>query len=182
MNKLVKSAFVLVAVVAGGLVGERARSSESMPAPAAPPARCEIAMATWCIREGAYEIVSRFSKLKAYRRAWIVRGFFKPAAPLMVLEPYGCREGLSDVSEALDFDHNFKWDGRTWNRIRVRLKRDNSCNLEVLVPTFSEDPTGEAFFGGLALVQGCTTTATCDGPSLGTLRGTFEKVWRRSRR
>ena len=182
MNNIIKLAFVLIAITVSALVSERARTAESMPSPAAPPAKCEIAMATWCIREGAYELVSRFSKLKTYRRVWIVRGFSKPAAPLIVLEPYGCREGLSDVSEALDLDQHFSWDRRTWNRIRVKLKRDDSCNLDVLVPKFADDPAGEAFFGGLALVQGCTTTAPCDGPGLGYLRGKFEKEWRRSSR
>jgi hypothetical protein len=177
-----KAVIAVLAEALGALAGLGASAAESALSPAAaPPAKCEIAMATWCIREGASEIVSRFSKGHAYRRIWIVRGFFKPTAPLVVLEPYGCREGLSDVSEALNFEQRFSWDNKTWNRIRVRLKRDDSCNLDVLVPTFTKDPTGEAFFGGLALIQGCRT-ASCEGPGIGNLRGKFEEEWRRSQR
>jgi len=170
--------FVMVAW--GGFSCAHSAPAETPMVPAAPPAKCEIALPVWCIREGAYEIVSQFSKHNAYRRVWIIRGFFKPSSPLIVREPYGCRQGLSDQAEALTFDKHIKWGGKEWNRMTVQLKKDGSCNIELLVPPFSEDPTGEAFFGGLALVQRCMTTS-CDGDSLGPLRGRFEMAWRDSR-
>lgn len=179
MSKFSHFALPLVAWISGALSQTRSAPSEAQPAPAAPPAKCEIALTVWCIREGAYEIVSQFSKHNDYRRVWIIRGFFKPSSPLIVLEPYGCRQGLSDQAESLRFDQHFTWDSKQWNRLTVKLKKDDSCNIELLIPPFADDPTGEAFFGGVALVQRCTT-ATCNGDSLGALRGRFEKLWRGS--
>lgn len=66
---------------------------EPRPESSAPPVECELQMTVWCIREGAQEIVSQFSQQGAYRRAWIIRGFYQPQWPLVVLEPRGCREG-----------------------------------------------------------------------------------------
>ena len=147
---------------------------------ASPPVKCEIQMAVWCVREGAKEIVSQIAHDAAYRRAWIIRGFFQPHWPLIVLEPHGCREGLSDAASVVGFAEGIKWGQQSWNRIRVRLKDDRSCDLDLLVPHRSDDPSGEAFFGGMALIQACRTS-TCDGPSLGSIRGELEQRWRAAR-
>lgn len=61
--------------------------------------------------------------------------------------------GLSDTVSVLGFDEGVEWGQEYWNRIRVRLKHDGSCDLDLLVPYLSDDESGEAFFGGLALIQ-----------------------------
>lgn len=148
---------------------------------AAPTVRCEMQMTVWCIREGTQKVISQFSDQGAYRRAWTVSGFFQPKWPLVVLEPQGCRDGLSDTLLVVGFDAGVEWGQNSWNRIRVRLKEDRSCDLELLVPYYSDDASGEAFFGGLALIQACTTS-TCTGPSLGSVRGELEERWRAAKR
>lgn len=159
----------------------RAVDVEPHPVSAAPHVKCELQMTVWCIREGAKEIVIKFSQQGTDRRAWIIRGFFQPQWPLVVLEPRGCREGVSDAVSILSFDDGVEWGQESWNRIRVRLKQDGSCDLDILVPYLSDDESGEAFFGGLALIQACTTS-TCEGPSIGRIRGELEERWRAATR
>lgn len=167
--------FTLLAVVAFS------RAEELAAAPAAPPVKCEIQLTAWCIDQGSLEISDRLVEHSSYSRIWTVRGFFKPKAPLVVLEPYGCRDGVSDMLSALKFDHDFKWDGKRWNRLSVRLRAARACDLELLIPRYAEDPSGEAFFQGLSLIQACTNIG-CDGSSLGEFRAQFEDQWREGRK
>jgi hypothetical protein len=121
--------------------------------PSAPPRKCEIRQAAWCIAQGAWEITDRLIKHDKYDHAWSVRGFYRPKAPLVVLEPSGCRDGFSDSLSAIQFDRRYAWEGKTWNRMIVRLRSDGSCDLEVLIPKYEDDPSAEAFFSGLPLVR-----------------------------
>lgn len=131
------------------------------------PARtCEMRQSTWCIYLGPSEIINHPSQSVAYRSTWIVKGVIHPDKPFIVLEPRGCREGFSDVVNLVGFDARFKWDEKNWNRIVVRLKSDKSCDLELLSPIREDEPSGEAFFGSIALIQSCTTT-NCEGSVLG---------------
>jgi len=164
----------LLRVVAGASV---AHASKGIGAAAAPPHKCEIRQSAWCIFQGAAEVTDRFVQHTDYNHVWIVRGFFHPQTPLVVMEPNGCREERSDVLESLSYENGVKWQAKLWIRIRVRLKSDKSCDLEVLVPTFKSDPTGEAYFQGLALIQNCTDDI-CNGQSLAGIRGQYEKRWR----
>jgi hypothetical protein len=109
-------------------------NAQEVGTPAAPPRKCEVRQAAWCIDQGAWEITDRFIKHDKYDHAWTVRGFFRPKAPLVVLEPSGCRDGFSDSLSAIRFDLRYAWDGKTWNRMVVRLRHDGSCDLDVLIP------------------------------------------------
>jgi len=172
------TAIAFLLVVTASVLAHEA-SPEKPASTAAPATKCEVRQPVWCIQEGASDISHRFEQGGAIYRTWTIRGFFRRAQPLVVLEPYGCRTGLSDTVEALGFDEHLVWSDKVWNRMRVRLKNDSSCDLELLIPQFKDDASGEAYFQGLALIRSCTT-ASCDGPTLGPLRGQFEKNWRES--
>lgn len=124
---------------------------------AAPPRVCEIRQATWCIYLSGTEIVDRPSLEARYASTWLVRGVLQPDNPYVVLEPRGCRNGLSDVVEFLTPTSKFRWENRWWNRIVVRLKSDYSCDLELLSPIIEDDALGEAFSESLTSIQSCTT-------------------------
>jgi len=145
--------------------------------PAAPPRKCEVRQAAWCIGQGAWEITDRLAGQEKYDHVWIVRGFTRPKAPLVVLEPGGCREGYSDGVSAVRFDRAYPWDGKTWNRMVVRLRNDGSCDLDVLIPEYEDDATAEAFFSGLILLRNCTG-ASCDGTGFSRLAARWDAEYR----
>lgn len=139
-------------------------------APSAPSRTCEIRHATWCILVGPMSITDEFQLTGPFRSAWTIRGKLTPNLPLVVLEPHGCRRGYADVPELLGYEPAFRWKGKTLSRIRVRLKLDKSCDLELLFPRLEDDPMPEAFSSGIASIQSCTN-ATCHGENLGFVRG-----------
>lgn len=170
---------ILAAVLIGLTMGTSVARPEAVSQnPAAPPHKCEMRQPVWCIYQGASEVADRFAKDPVFSHVWTIRGFFKPQAPLVVLEPDGCRVGRSDAVSALGFDEHVPWEGKSWDRIRVRLKSDGSCDMQILVPLFATDPSGEAYFTGLALIQNCTDE-NCSGQGLAGLRGQFESQYRR---
>lgn len=150
----------------------------SAQAPAAPARRCEIKQAVWCIQEGATEIVDRLAEDSVHDRVWTLSDSFRPESKLVVLESNGCRVGHSDTLDLLSYESGFIWEGRSWDRIRARLKKDGTCDLEVLMPPYDGDPMEWAFSTGLILVKPCSDEA-CKGPNLGGLKPKFEAQFRR---
>lgn len=155
-------------------------SAASTITPAAPPRKCEIKQAVWCIEQGAFEIIDRLAQDSLHDRIWIVRGSFRPESKLVVLEPNGCRVGVSDMLSLSHYERDIKWEGRSWDRIRARLKSDGSCDLEVLMPAFDGDPMEWAFSTGLVLLKACADVE-CAGQSLAELKSQFEKQFRQGR-
>lgn len=149
-------------------------------APAAPPQKCEIKQAVWCIEQGAFEIIDRLAQDAVHDRIWMLRGSFRPESKLVVLEPNGCRSGVSDTLVLTSYEQGIEWNGRSWDRIRTRLKSDGSCDLEVLMPAFDGDPMEWAFSTGLMLVKACADEK-CTGPSLAELKPRFDKQFRKER-
>ncbi len=145
---------------------------------AAPPRQCEIKQMAWCIQEGAFEIIDRIAEDGIHDRVWILRDSFRPESKLVVLEPNGCRTGRSDALSLLSYESGVTWEGRTWERVKARLKTDGTCDLEVLMPPFDGDPMEWAFSSGLILVGSCPDEA-CRGPNLAQLKPKFEAQFRK---
>mgnify|MGYP000856548500 CR=1 FL=1 len=148
--------------------------------PSAPPARCEIRLSTWCIQEGAYEITRRLASDSVHDRFWFLRGRFKPESVLVVLEPNGCKNGLSDKVDLAEFEHQIEWQGRTWDRFKVRLKSDGSCDLTVLLPPDEGDSMEWAFTEGVPLIRPCKDTS-CDDVGLVQIKPALAKLRQESR-
>lgn len=146
--------------------------------PAAPPRQCEVKLAAWCIDQEAYEIIGRMAEDGVHDRAWILRGSFRPESKLVVLEPNGCRTGHSDTLSLLSYESGITWEGRSWERVKARLKQDGTCDLEVLMPPFDGDPMEWAFSTGLILVRSCPDEA-CMGPNLAELKPKFQAQFRK---
>lgn len=142
----------------------------SLHSPSAPPRKCEITVGAWCIFESNITIQHKPSAESGYRSVWTIWGSNWSKQPSIILEPNGCRDGLSDVVRLIEFDGNFPWDGRRWNSILVKLKSDDACNLRLLSPTVEDDPSGAAFSANLSLIRACQTQ-DCMGPTLG------ERLW-----
>jgi len=136
----------------------------------APPRECEIRMAAWCIFKSNITIQHKPSSDPAYRSVWTMWGSYWSTQPSVVLEPAGCREGLSDMLRVVNFDGNFQWDNRKWNSIVIQLKSDKTCDLRLLAPTVKDDPGGAAFSANLSLIRACQTQ-DCLGSTLG------ERIW-----
>lgn len=139
-------------------------------ATSSPPRKCEITLGSWCIFESNIVIQHRQSRVPAYDDVWRLWGSDWKKYPSVILEPSGCRKGLSDAVELIGFDARFEFDDRIWNAITVSLKSDGTCNLKLLSPTLSEDPTGVAFATNLGLIRVCRAVP-CLGPVLG------EYIW-----
>lgn len=149
--------------------------------PSAPPPTCEIRQSAWCIAEGAGQIVRRFDE-ESHDIAWVLSSVARPNAPLVILEPNGCRKGYSDVVAGLDFGDNIRWHGKMWDRVRVRLKRNGSCDLTLLFPPFSGDSLEWAFSVGRALLMACRDEGcTPNGPTPADVTDQFGGRFQRPR-
>lgn len=137
---------------------------------AAPPRKCEIRLSAWCIYESNITIQHAPASGGEYRSVWTLWGSYWAQHPSVILEPNGCRTGLSNELRLLGFDGAFRWQDKKWNSITVRLKSDGTCDLRLLSPPLADDPDGAAFSANLSLIQACQTDG-CSGPTLG------ERVW-----
>lgn len=169
-------AFAVLLLTVLGLGYGSAAFAERQGAPS-PPRKCEMRQPVWCIYQGAWEITDRLVERQKYDRVWVVRGFSRPKAPLVVMEPNGCREGLSDSVKATRFDSKFEWEAKIWNLMTIRLKSDGSCDLDILIPKAQSDPTGEAYFSGLPLIHPCATSS-CEGPGIYELASRWDAEYR----
>ncbi len=142
-------------------------------APASPPRRCEIKQAVWCIQEGSTEIVDRIAEDSVHDRVWTLSDWSNPESKLVVLESNGCRVGYSDAFDFLSYENGFTWKGRSWGRMRVRLKKNGTCDLEVLMPPYDGDPMEWAFSTGLILLKSCPNK-NCIGQNLAEFKPKFE--------
>lgn len=142
--------------------------SQSTPA-SAPPSRCEIKFAAWCIAEGACKISRVLASDGVHDRIWTLSGRFRPDSKLIIFEPNGCNAGRADKAVLLGVEKAFPWQGGQWNRISVRLRRDTTCDLRILVPVAANDPMEWAYSSGLPLIRTCTKEE-CPAQNLGDLK------------
>jgi hypothetical protein len=126
--------------------------------------KCEIRQSTWCVMSEFQTITDQPANSKHFRNNWYVHGALDPRHPLVIREPKGCREGTSDVVELVRFDSTYRWRRKTWSRMVIRLKSNDSCNLELLFANYSAGGLREDFYSGLNL-RACTD-ALCSGPSI----------------
>lgn len=138
-------------------------------APSSPPNKCEIKQAAWCIQQGAFEITERMVNDGVNDHAWILSGQFRPDSKLVFLEPNGCRNGVSNTLELIDYEHNAKWDEQLWEKLKIRLNSDGMCDIVVLFPALNNDPLEWAYSTGLMLVKTCYDDL-CKGNSLSDIK------------
>lgn len=147
---------------------------ESSNPPSAPSRECDIRLPVWCILQGVDKIELVNEADSSHSDYWILRGSFEPKSQMVILEPSGCRDGLSDTLKPLGFDSGIYWHRKIWDRITVKLKKDGSCNLELLVPPFSNDPMEWAYSNGLMLIRACQDTACGDNnPTTGEVQDLY---------
>ncbi|MGY0556293.1 hypothetical protein [Lysobacter sp. A421] len=157
-------------------------ATPDLPAPAAPPRECLLIRHAWCIEGGPYEIVmqrANRSESPGFDWVWVLRGDFRPESKLVLFEPYGCKDGFADSLVALSYDKRVIWRDREWDRMRVRLRSDASCDLDILVPPFDGDPMEWAYSSGFGLIRACSNVS-CEGPLLADLRDAFNPQFKRT--
>lgn len=155
-------------------------SSSNSP-PSAPPRECDIRLPVWCILQGVdkIELVNEADSL--HSDFWVLRGSFEPKSKLIILEPSGCRNGLSDTLEPLGFDSGIYWHKKIWDRIIVKLKKDGSCNLELLVPPYKNDPMEWAYSNGVILLRACQDKTCSDSnPTTGKVQDLYLEQFKQS--
>jgi hypothetical protein len=69
----------------------------------------------------------------------------------------------------MKFDKAIEWNGRSWDRLLVRLKSDTSCDLTILLPPEDGDSMEWAFTSGLPLVRPCKDDA-CNSEGLSQIK------------
>jgi hypothetical protein len=137
-------------------------------AASAPPRKCEIRQSAWCIQQGSFEIDIRTPSDGVHDRKWVLRGQFLSTSELTVLEPNGCRSGVSDTLRLIKSEIHQVTSMDTQELI-VRLKTDGSCDLVVSYPMLDSHPLEWAFRTGLTFIQACENER-CTGPNLGELK------------
>ena len=136
---------------------------------AAPPSKCEIRFSAWCIAEGAYEVSRVLASDGIHDRIWTLTGRFRTDSSLVIFEQNGCNIGYADKATLLGVEKASHWNGRKWDRITVRLKRDSTCDLQLLVPIATNDPMEWGYSSGLPLLRTCTEDE-CPAQNLGDLK------------
>lgn len=164
---------------------QSAAASAPVPAPnnspSAPPRECDIRLPVWCILQGVDKIELVNEADASHSDFWILRGSFEPESELIILEPSGCRDGLSNAFEPLSYDSGVYWHRKMWDRIVVKLKKDGSCNLEFLVPPYKGDPMEWAYSNGMMLIRACQDKSCSDNnPTTGSVQDLYWKKFKMS--
>lgn len=149
--------------------------------PSAPPRECDIRLPVWCILQGVDKIELVNEVDTTHSDFWVLSGSFEPESRLIILEPSGCRDGLSNTLEPLSYDTGIYWHRKMWDRIVVKLKKDGSCDLEFLVPPYEGDPMEWAYSNGMMLIRACQDkTCSDNGPTTGRVQELYWKKFKMS--
>jgi hypothetical protein len=148
-------------LLAGLLVvvnGCKSLGEQSRPAASA-PRTCQDIRGAYCIESVGLTVhlqssSSTKSELLIYEQAW-------RSTPIRIVEPATCTQSLSDTVEALDFDAD-----PAESRIRVRLAKNGSCDLDIFVGGRRSDPAGNGFFTAMTQLRACRARP-CTGPVIG---------------
>lgn len=147
-----------------------------------PPRKCEIRQPAWCVYQEWSEITDRLDTTGPRDHIWTIHDVDHPESRLVILEPFGCRTGFADTVTALGFDPDVRWKDKTWDRMRVRLRQDGSCDLTLLVPLFNDDPMEWAFSAGRASIMACRDEkCTPNKPTPADVTDKFREQFKRSR-
>lgn len=65
--------------------------------PSAPPVKCELQLSTWCIASGAYEVSRKLADDSIHESFLYTQRSFFLQSRLVVLEPNGCKQCLSNT-------------------------------------------------------------------------------------
>lgn len=130
------------------------------PAALSAPRVCAAVRGTYCIEELGLTIEE--TATSASQTMLALHGDDWRDKPLVISEPNGCRRGLADTIELME---NTESDGKL--RLRVRLRRDGTCDLQISVNNRRTDPLGDGFFAAMTLIRACYETP-CTGPVIGS--------------
>lgn len=134
--------------------------------PSSPPNKCEIKQAVWCILYSDVSYEDYPSIESGFASSWVIRGGSWRSYPLIIREPIGCRNGNSDATEVLGDVQSIIMENGEWFKIIVKLKNDNSCNMEFTYPSEELDPQRGGFFAAMNLIRACTNEV-CEGLPIG---------------
>ena len=156
---------------------------QSNNAPAAPIRVCEIRQKAWCMYQEDSEITDQpvTERRDAGNHIWSMRSMYHPDDVIMIIEPDGCRNNFANEVRSLGFDENVKWHGRTWDGMRIRLRTDGSCDLQLLVSPYDGNPLEWAFSVGRLLIAACpddkcTSIVPTPGDVTDKYRGRFMRM------
>ncbi len=116
-----------------------------------PPLRCEIARGAWCIMPGVGKIET-FDRDNKISRLTIIDEYWGKEVG-MVTEGPACSNAFADIVEIVEINSDLLHNGRYWREIVVKLRRDNTCFLRLMVPTGDKafvSPAASSLSGHLA--------------------------------
>lgn len=159
---MIRHAILFVAIALQSQAGS-ARDSIShngTHAVSAPPRECEIRLRAWCIiqENSVISDTGRYAETDA-DHTWKIHHRDQPQSNLVILEPRGCRAALADTVEAVGYAHGLVWEGAAWDEMRLRLRKDGSCDLTLRVPVATGDPLEWPFSTGRVLLVACKDDA-----------------------
>lgn len=135
------------------------RTPHSAAADAAAPRRtCEITRQSWCVLAGSLEItkLQKSNNRDPAGTIWVLDDVGEVQSKLVVIEPPGCAVGFADTIEPLSFAEAVSWRDQSWDEMSIRLKRNESCDLRLRVPSYqTSNPYPWAFMSGPMLIAAC---------------------------
>lgn len=151
-----------------GLGACQTPEQDVLPAASA-PRTCAMVRGAYCIENAGYTIdvepLPGETRLTVYEDWW-------RAHPLIIREPSGCRDTLSDTIELLS-----QADVGLETRFRVRFARNGRCDVLFIVGSEASDPADAALTAlsaALSQIRTCRSRP-CEGPVVATEVGsTFE--------
>lgn len=120
------------------------------------PEICAVRQPVWCIVGRWTTILLQPLPGEAYGPVWTVTSQPRGDWKIHVLEPLGCRNGLSDTISIVKHDTEFSWHGEAWDNVVVRLKKDGSCDLQLLSSAHViESSDSDSMLNKLELIRAC---------------------------
>ena len=152
MRTIATCAFVL-------LLGGCAPTPPKIALAASAPRTCSETRGAYCIESVGLAIhVEKVSptvnRIRVFEDHW-------QGTPLTITEPASCGSTRSDTVETL---HHEKANDAT--KLRLRLVRNGSCDIDIAVAGKARDPAGHGFFTAMTQIRACER-APCEGPVIG---------------
>lgn len=102
-----------------------------------PPMQCAIKRGAWCIISSNHTIT--YSGVHDEPRyQWHIAGDYWKDEPALILESKGCRDAVADDNQIVETNSEVTWEGKRWREVVVRLRKDGTCELRLLAPTFDQ--------------------------------------------
>lgn len=150
---------ILLCLAASGACAGCETGAETQRLPLSAPRTCALVRGAYCIESVGLTIEAEprregDSRLTIFEEHW-------REAPLIILEPAGCRNHLSDTIELISLNR-----AGGVLAMRIRLRKDATCDVDLTAADRERDSAGDGFFTAMTQIRSCAAHP-CTGPLIG---------------